>query len=109
MKIAAILIAAAAVGAAGSAAAAERMTDVDYLRASRCKGLAEQLGGADTAGLDAALKSARKGRASYIVEQAEAEAQRAKRFARGDGKERAASELAGPCSVYMKGGELAAR
>jgi hypothetical protein len=110
MKTAAILIAAAAaVATAGSAAAAARMSDLDYLRASRCKGLAEQLGSADASNLDAALKAARKGRATFVVEQGEAEIQRGKRSARGDGKERAAAELESACSAYLKGGELAAR
>ena len=50
MKFAAILIAAAAVAGSGSAFAAERVSDMEYLKASRCKGLATTLTGVVDAG-----------------------------------------------------------
>ena len=40
------VIALAAVALAGSASAAEKVTDVDYLKANRCKGLATSIHGA---------------------------------------------------------------
>jgi hypothetical protein len=88
---------------AASAAAADRVSDVDYLRASRCKGLAAAQGGADTAGLDAFLKDQGRNRLPYIQEQGQAERARGKRDgANAAMKERVAAELSGPCGAYMK-------
>ncbi|MDB5418926.1 MAG: hypothetical protein JWP50_2345, partial [Phenylobacterium sp.] len=56
MKVAAIALVALGLAVAGSAAASSRVTDVDYLKANRCKGLASGMG-ADTAGLDAFIKT----------------------------------------------------
>ena len=105
MKLAAILIVGASLVAAGTATASPRISDLDYLRASRCKGLAESLGG-DTVGVDALLKSARASRASVIVDRGQTELSRAKREARGDRKDRLTAELAGGCAAYMGGPEL---
>lgn len=102
MKFLAITAAALALAAAGSASAAP-MTDMDYLKASRCKGLATTLTGVvDVAALDAYLKSASSTRASYIQDRAENEFSRAKREARSeDRKARLTAELTGPCSAYL--------
>jgi len=101
MKVAAIALVALGL-TAGAATAAERVTDLDYMKASRCKGLAEGVGQADTAGLDAFLKEQKKGRQSFVLERAGAEHDRAKREARSeDRRERLAAELAGACMAYM--------
>lgn len=103
MKFAAIALTAAAFAAAGTAVAADRITDVDYLRASRCKGLAEALPGVvDGQSLDAYLKSAGRQRPAAIYARAEGEAERARRQARSeDSKARLTAELTGPCQAYL--------
>jgi hypothetical protein len=109
MKVIAMVLAGASLVAAGSAAASDKVTDLDYLKASRCKGIATATG-ADTAGLDAYLKAAERGRQAVIVERGETEIDRAKREARGDRKARAEAELAGACSAYTGAGkDMAAR
>jgi hypothetical protein len=100
MKVAAIAIVAASLVAAGTATAATRISDVDYLRASRCKGLAEGLS-SDTTGVDALLKDAKRSRDQYIVERGEAEMKRAKREMQGDRKDKASAEFASACTAFM--------
>src|ERR1700739_2562270 len=53
MKTAAILLATLGLTVAGVAAASERLSDVDYLKANRCRGLAAGMGVTDTASLAA--------------------------------------------------------
>jgi hypothetical protein len=103
MKLIAIAVAATGMlAAAGSAAAA--VSDVEYLKASRCKGLAESgLAQVDTAALDAFMKCERSGRAPYVLERSKVEYDKAKREAKtdsGDRKARLTAELSGPCQVY---------
>lgn len=113
MKFAAIAIAAATLAAAaGSAAvAAERVSDMDYMRASRCKGLATTLTGVVDAGsIDAYLKSAKGARSPVVYDRADAEFDRAKREARSeDRKARLTAELTGPCSAYLGGPAVTAK
>ena len=100
MKIAAVTLAAISLAAATSAAAAASpASDMDYLKASRCRGIAAGVG-ADAAGLDAYLKAEGVARPAYIVQRGEQEFDHAKRQARGEGKDRLAAELAGPCMAY---------
>jgi hypothetical protein len=104
MKFAAIAITAVALVSAGSAAvAAPRVSDVDYLRASRCKGLAASITGVvDAAAIDEYLKSARGARQPAVYERADAEFQKAKREARSeDRKARLTQELTGGCQAYL--------
>ena len=106
MKFAAIAIAAAAtLATAGSAFAVERVSDLDYMRASRCKGLAASLTGVvDAEAIDAYLKSARAGRSPVVFDRAETEFAKAKREARSeDRKPRLTAELTGACSAYLAG------
>lgn len=103
MKVAAILIAGLGLAVAGTAVAGPRISDMDYLRASRCKGIAESVG-VDTAGVDALLKSAKVSRQPVVLDRAEAEVARAKRDARSQ-KDKVTSELSGGCSAYMGGPE----
>lgn len=101
MKVAAIALVALGL-TAGAATAAERVTDLDYMKANRCKGIAEGVGQADTAGLDAFLKEQKKGRQSFVLERAGSEHDRAKREARSeDRRERLTAELTGACMAYM--------
>jgi len=88
--------------AAGSARAA--VSDVEYLRANRCRGLASgELAAVDTAAMDAFLKAAKRSRASHMVERGRAEMEKAKSQAKTQNEERRArltAELTGPCQVY---------
>jgi len=100
MKTAAIALAAAGLLAAGAAAASDRVTDLDYLKASRCKGLATGLG-SDTAGFDAFLKEQSRSRSVMVIDRGDTEMTRGKREAsRGDAKDRLSAELSGPCVAY---------
>lgn len=94
------LTATAAVLIAGSAVAAEHATDVDYLRASRCRGLASGLS-ADTAALDAYLKTEARTRDLFVVQRGAEEQARGKRDAkRSERAAKSAEELNGPCQAY---------
>src|SRR4051794_17161099 len=92
MNVAAVTLASLSLASAASFAAAAPATDVDYLKASRCRGIAVGLGAAPSA-ITAYLKSAAAGRGSAILERADDEFARAKREARGDGKARLQAEL----------------
>lgn len=104
MKTAAILLATLSLGfcAAGAAAAADHLSDVDYLKANRCRGLAEGLGAGDTAGLDSLIKTEGRSRVEPIYERGQAEMARGKHEASGrDSRERLSAELNGPCMAYL--------
>lgn len=103
MKLAAIALI-FATSAAGSVGAAERVTDLDYLKASRCKGLATSLPGvADPAAIDAFMKAATGARQPFVLQRADSEFDRARRAARSeDRKVRLTAELAGPCQAYIR-------
>ena len=105
MKFAAIALAVTAFAAAGSASASSKATDVDFLKANRCKGLATTLTGVvDTTALDAFIKSERGARAPYIIDRADVELAKARKEARSDDrKERLTAELTGACSAYLGG------
>jgi hypothetical protein len=97
------IIALATVFAAGSAMASDKVTDVEFLKANRCKGLATTLTGVvDTQSLDSFIKAERGARAPYVMERAAEEFARAKREAKGqDRKERLTGELTGACQAYL--------
>jgi hypothetical protein len=102
MKISIIALTAAL--AAGSvASAAEKVTDVDFMRANRCKGLATSLTGVvDPAQLNAFIKAETGARAPYVIERATEEFNRAKKEGRSeDRRERLTAELTGPCQAYL--------
>jgi hypothetical protein len=106
MKPAAILLAALSLAAAGAASATERMSDMDYLKANRCLGIAAGLNAADTAGLNALLKAQGRSRSEPILLRGQDELGRAKRDAeRASYKEQLTAELNGPCMAYMGGAE----
>jgi len=110
MKFAAIALAVTAL-AAGSASAAEKVSDVDFLKANRCKGLATSIDGVvDPASLDSFIKAERGARNPYIIERAGEEFQRAKKEAKAaDRKERLTAELTGGCQAYLGGGTSMAK
>ena len=86
--------------AAGAASAADRPTDMDYLRANRCKGLAV---GADASSFDSYLKVARQWRPDYILERGVVEQAKGARDARNANdtrKAKYAADLAGPCQAF---------
>lgn len=105
MRIAALAITAASMIAATSGIAlADAGTDLDYLKASRCRGLDEsgKFSAVDSKALDAYVKGAERVRAGYILERARNEEAKAKREARyKDRHERLEAELTGPCMAYM--------
>jgi hypothetical protein len=107
MKTAAVALIAVGLFTAGAASASDRVSDVDYMKAARCKGLATGLG-AESAGLDAFLKEQSASRASIIVVRGAEEMARGKKDAkRSESKDRVNAELSGPCLAYSgsaKGG-----
>ena len=103
MKYAVIAIVIAA--CAGSASAAERFTDVDYLRANRCKGLATAIQGVmDPAAFATVIKAERGARAAYIVDRGDDEFDKARREAKfEDRRERLTAELTNSCQAFLGG------
>ncbi|MDO8324391.1 MAG: hypothetical protein Q7T23_15800 [Phenylobacterium sp.] len=103
MRIAtATLAAVAALMAAGSALAAAQVTDVDYIKASRCRGIAISAA-ADTADLDAWLKAASKSRSMSVMDKAAVAEDAGRREAKttnAERKARLATELSGPCQAF---------
>lgn len=105
MKAAAIALAALSFLAAGSATASGRFTDVDYMRAARCKGIATGLGQADTASLDAFLKAEGRSRDQVVIDRAAEEMARGKRQTKDlNMKDRLTAELSGACTAYINTG-----
>ena len=101
MKPAAIVLAALSLAAAGAASASDRLSDMDYLKANRCLGIAAGLN-ADTASLNTLLKVEGRSRSAPILLHGQDELGRAKRDAERAGyKERLTAELNGPCMAYM--------
>jgi len=103
-------LAVAASGLIASAASASgRLTDVDYLKANRCRGLAQSLGVTDTAGLDALIKTEGRSRVDVIYQRGEEEMARGKRDgAKTDGKDRYLAELNGGCTAFLGGASTTA-
>jgi hypothetical protein len=102
MKFAVIALVAATF-AAGAASAAEKVTDIDYLKANRCKGLATSIDGVvDPAALNSFIKAERGARAAYILDRGDEEFQRARKEAKSsDRKERLTAELTTSCQAYL--------
>lgn len=100
MRLFPIAVVLAGVAVAGSAMAAGRATDVDYLNAARCRGIAGALS-ADTSALDAFLKAQGRTRIDYILQKADDEQRRGARDAKSPSKSAAATaELSGPCQAF---------
>ncbi|MDE2486559.1 MAG: hypothetical protein KGO51_04110 [Alphaproteobacteria bacterium] len=109
MKRAAVAIAALGLAAAGSAYAASPVSDVDYLRANRCEGIAAGLG-ADTSHVAAFIKAQGATRMDYILAKGR-EAYRQARRETSDAnlKPRLNTELATSCAAYVGQGAKVAR
>ena len=108
MKIAAILLVSFGIAAAGAAVASDHLSDVDYLKANRCRGLAAGFGVGDTTSLDSLIKTEGRSRMEIIYQKGQEELARAKRdAARTDGRERLTAELNGPCVAFMGGKDTA--
>ena len=106
MKYAAIAFASASLATGSAAALPAQPTDMDYLRASRCRGIAAGLG-ADASGIEAYLKTAAQGRSLSVQDRGGQEFAKAKRQASGDGKTRLQAELSGACAAYAAQGGAA--
>lgn len=107
MRIVTAFIAAAMAASAAVPAFAQsdRLSDVEFLKAARCRGLvaSEALGAMDTATIDAFIAAQSKGRDSYIADKADQVTADAKRAAKRAGGERKASLIAerdGACARY---------
>jgi hypothetical protein len=99
MNITAITLAALGLASAGTVAIAAPVSDVDYLRASRCGGIAAGIG-ADSSAIDAYLKAAGQSRSTTIIDRGAEEFAKAKREGKGEGKARLSAELSGACAAY---------
>jgi len=100
MNFPAIAFSALALAAATAAAAAPPASDLDYIKASRCRGIAAGVG-AETSALDAYLKAEGGARPPAVESRADDERARARRQAGGEGRARLEAELSGPCAAYM--------
>ena len=103
MKLFAIaLTSAGLLAAAGSASAA--VSDVDYLKANRCRGLAASgIASVDTTSMDAFIKSEGRTRNAFVTDRGKIEFNKAKREGKTDSTDRKArlvAELNGPCQAY---------
>lgn len=96
---AAIIVATAVSGLSATAAFAQpRLTDMQFVKLSRCAGLA-----GEDARFDAALKAAKRGRDTYIADKADEARRSAEREARSageGGKAEIAAELSGACAKF---------
>jgi hypothetical protein len=102
MKILAITLAAAGLLASGSASAGERMTDVAFLKAARCNGLAKAVPGVvDEQALDALYKGAASGRQPFVADRADQAFADGKREGRTASKEKTTAELTGACAALL--------
>lgn len=100
MKLVTAVLVAAGLTWAGAASAQEQVSDMAFLKAHRCKGIATGLG-ADPAPFKAFLKNQSRSRADMIINKANGEAgQAAREAADPSNKERLAAELSGACSAY---------
>lgn len=101
-----IIFAAAAAASTGAFAQTTRLSDVEYIKASRCAGLmgAEALGGGDVASFDALLKAQRRARESFILERAanaRKDAMRAAAKAENGAKAGLIAERDGICKTFL--------
>lgn len=109
MKYAVIALVAAAFAA--PAYASDKVTDVDYLKANRCAGLATSIEGVvDPAALTSFVKAERGARPTYVVDRGQEEFQRAKKEGKSqDRKARLTAELTGACQAYLGGATSVAK
>ena len=88
--------------AGAAAAASDQVTDIVYLKANRCRGLAAGLA-SDTAGFDAFIKSQDRFRAPVVGQLAGEEQEKARREAKNPQRAaKAQSELSDLCQAYKR-------
>ena len=91
------------------ASAGDRLSDADYLRAARCQGIAAKLGGPDTGGIDALVRTQGERRDARLRNQARAARADAEREAAADARRaRLTAELNGRCATFMSTTQVAA-
>lgn len=104
MRTAALAIAAAATLAAWGTSASARISDADFIQASRCHALAAAGGGSDAETLKAYTKAEARGRNDTVQRMADKAAARAAGEARSDSAEKqakVAAELGGVCQAFL--------
>jgi hypothetical protein len=105
IAIASLVFAASVFAGAASAQSPERLTDVAFLAASRCEGLAQ---GAklDATSLKKMLDDQGNQRSQYILDKADevrSDAKRQAANASGYTQQSVSAELSGACQAYLKG------
>ncbi|MGE5500645.1 MAG: hypothetical protein ACM3W4_01830 [Ignavibacteriales bacterium] len=101
-----IAIAAMAAAAATSAVAQpnNRLSDVEFMQAARCAGIASADSSIDTTSIKALLKAQGSGRVGFIADKADemrSDAARSAKRANGYAKEKLNAELDGACKRYL--------
>jgi hypothetical protein len=102
----ALLVAASAASLATAAyAETARFNDAQFIRVSRCRGLAGSPGlGGDKAAFDAVIKAQRQGRETYTLDRADtarSNAEHQARVADDAGKQALSAELSGTCAALL--------
>ena len=106
-----LMIAAGFAAVTPAGAATPQLSDVAYMNAARCTGLAEGMG-RDATGLKALVKvqgASREGFVSDRADQARADAQREARRAGPDTLRHLVAEADGACARYTAGATVATR
>jgi len=105
MKSTAVILVALSLAAAGQASAAatsDHLSDIDWLKANRCRGLAEGFGVSSASSLDSLIKTEGRNRQDVVYAKGQEELQRGKRdAAKTDGKDRFEAELNGYCTAFL--------
>ena len=105
IAIASAIAAASTFAGAASAQNPERMTDVAFIAANRCEGLA-QGSKIDVSSIRKLLDAQGNQRSQYILEKADEARDDAKRqaaHAEGYNQQTVSAELSGGCQAYLKG------
>ncbi|MDH4386703.1 MAG: hypothetical protein QE280_14815 [Caulobacter sp.] len=105
LLIATVALMSVAVVSAANAQPVDRLSDAQFVKLARCKGLAKSpaLGAVETAGFDAAIKANKRGRADFIVEKAMTAQDKALSEANRADEARKAeliAERSGACQVF---------
>lgn len=102
MKLAVTTLALASLFTAGAAIASDRITDAEYLKAARCKGLATSVTGVvDAQSISAFLKTASLQRSNFVMDRADQEFDKGKRDGKVGDKSKVTAELTGSCQAYL--------
>jgi hypothetical protein len=102
--IAAIVVLAAATATTAVAQPNVRLSDVEYMQASRCAGIASADPSIDTSSINALLKTEGRARVAYISDKADdmrSDAARSAKHANGYAKEKLNAELGGVCKRFL--------